>query len=50
MEAALGAEEVYLPFEGDRMMSIILSKALMSARDNKVADAGIVAQMCAGLG
>lgn len=44
------ADDVYLPFEGDRMLSIILSKALMLARDDKISDPGIVAQIRAAVG
>ena len=48
--AASAADDVYLPFEGDRMLSIILSKALMLARDDKITDAGIVAQIRSTIG
>lgn len=47
--AANAADDVYLPFEGDRMLSIILSKALMLARDDKITDAGIAAQIQAAI-
>jgi len=47
---AAAGDDVYLPFEGDRMLSIILSKALMLVRDDKVADPGIVEQIRAGIG
>lgn len=47
--AAVAADDVYLPFEGDRMLSIILSKALMLARDDKIGDASIVAQIQAAI-
>ncbi len=47
--AANAADDVYLPFEGDRMLSIILSKALMLARDDKISDEGIAAQIRAGV-
>jgi hypothetical protein len=36
---------VFLPFDGDRTLSIILSKALMLAEDNKITDATIVSQI-----
>jgi hypothetical protein len=36
---------VFLPFEGDRMLSIILSKALMLAADDKITDPAIVSQL-----
>lgn len=37
--------KVFLPFEGDRTMSIILSKALLLADDTKIKDASIVSQI-----
>ncbi len=36
---------VYLPFEGDRTLSIILSKAFMLAKDDKIKDPTILRQM-----
>jgi hypothetical protein len=39
------ALDVFLPFEGDRMLSIILSKALMLAADDKITDPAIVSQL-----
>jgi hypothetical protein len=39
------AADFFLPFEGDRMLSIILSKALMLAADDKITDPGIVSQL-----
>ena len=41
------ADKMYLPFEGDRMMSIILSKALLLAEDNKIKDPTILSQIVA---
>ncbi|QDV73848.1 DUF4132 domain-containing protein [Botrimarina mediterranea] len=38
-------EEVYLPFEGDRTLSIILSKALMLAADKNIQDTTILRQI-----
>jgi len=37
--------KIYLPFEGDRTMAIILSKALLLAADNKITDPEILAQI-----
>lgn len=37
--------EAFLPFEGDRMLSIILSKAVMLAADDKIADRTILSQL-----
>lgn len=37
--------DVFLPFEGDNTMSIILSKALMLADDTKIKDATIISQI-----
>ncbi len=36
---------VWLPFEGDRMLSVILSKALMLSRDDKITDPTILSQL-----
>lgn len=38
-------EGLFLPFEGDRTLSIILSKALMLAEDTKIKDKTIVGQI-----
>lgn len=38
-------ERVYLPFEGDRTMAIILSKAFMLAEDRKITDRTIITQL-----
>ncbi|WP_442806815.1 DUF7737 domain-containing protein [Streptomyces sp. NBC_01750] len=35
----------YLPFEGDRMLAVILSKAMMLARDTEITDATITSQL-----
>jgi hypothetical protein len=37
--------KVFLPFEGDRTLSVILSKALLLAADEKITDATILAQL-----
>jgi hypothetical protein len=37
--------KVYLPFEGDHMLSIIISKALLLADDDKIKDPSIRAQL-----
>lgn len=37
--------DLYLPFEGDNMLSIILSKALLLAEDGKIKDPTIVRQI-----
>ena len=37
--------KVFLPFEGDRMMAVILSKAFMLAADDKITDTTILAQL-----
>jgi len=39
------AESVFLPFEGDNTLSIILSKAFLLAEDKKIADPSIVSQI-----
>jgi hypothetical protein len=38
-------EKVFLPFEGDGMLAIILSKAFMLANDTKITDPTIVSQI-----
>jgi hypothetical protein len=40
-----GDGKVFLPFDGDRTLSIILSKALMLADDTKIKDPSIVSQI-----
>jgi hypothetical protein len=40
-----GVKGVYLPFEGDGVLAIILSKALMLAHDNAIQDPTIVQQI-----
>lgn len=40
-----GAVDVRLPFEGDNMLSIILSKAAMLANDDKITDTSILSQL-----
>jgi hypothetical protein len=42
---AVGKEQVFLPFEGDSLLSIILSKALMLAEDEKIKDETIRRQI-----
>ncbi len=39
------AADVFLPFDGDAMLSLILSKAFMLAADTKIKDAGILRQL-----
>ncbi len=38
-------EKVFLPFEGDNMLSIIISKALLLAADDKITDTTILTQI-----
>lgn len=40
-----GQGKVFLPFEGDRILSIILSKAFMLAEDKKITDSTITRQI-----
>ncbi|WP_223649766.1 DUF4132 domain-containing protein [Hymenobacter psoromatis] len=42
---AVGAPEVFLPFEGDTVLSIILSKALLLMDDDKITDETIIRQL-----
>lgn len=39
------SHSVYLPFEGDRILSMLLSKAFLLAADDKIKDHSIVAQL-----
>ncbi len=43
--AAAGSNRYFLPFEGDDMLSIILSKAFLLAEDSKITDTTIVRQI-----
>jgi hypothetical protein len=43
--AAADGGKVFLPFEGDNLMSVILSKAFLLAEDKKIKDATIVSQI-----
>jgi hypothetical protein len=45
---AQNAPDVVLPFEGDRTLSIILSKAFMLAEDDKIKDPSIISQIGRG--
>lgn len=38
-------DKVYLPFEGDTMLSVIISKALLLAEDDKIKDTTITSQI-----
>ena len=40
-----GTKKVFLPFEGDQMLSIIISKALLLAEDTKIKDRTILSQL-----
>jgi Domain of unknown function (DUF4132) len=40
-----GSSQVFLPFEGDRILSIVLSKAFLLAEDRKITDPTIVQQI-----
>jgi hypothetical protein len=37
--------DAYLPFEGDRTLSVILSKATLLARDDQITDPTILSQL-----
>jgi hypothetical protein len=45
LNESAGAGKVFLPFEGDNTLSIILSKALVLADDAKIVDSTIVTQI-----
>ncbi|WP_206061085.1 hypothetical protein [Nonomuraea basaltis] len=40
-----GADQVFLPFEGDQVPAVILSKAMLPARDTTITDPSIIAQI-----
>ncbi len=42
---AKGSDKLFLPFEGDRTLSVIISKAFLLADDAKIKDASIVSQI-----
>jgi hypothetical protein len=42
---AAQSSEVFLPFEGDGVLSIILSKAFLLAEDDKIKDRSILSQI-----
>ena len=43
--AAKRTDGLYLPFEGDTMLAVILSKAMLLAKDNQISDPTITAQL-----
>lgn len=47
-QTASAGEKVFLPFEGDGTMSVILSKAFLLADDKKITDPTIVSQLKRG--
>ena len=38
-------DKLFIPFEGDRGLSIVLSKAMMLAKDDKITDKTITSQI-----
>ena len=44
-DALKASQEVFLPFEGDGVLSIILSKAFLLADDDKIKDRSILSQI-----
>ncbi|MEU6312948.1 DUF4132 domain-containing protein [Streptomyces sp. NPDC047014] len=44
-DTAVGAAPGYLPFEGDRTLAVILSKAMLLARDTEITDPAITGQL-----
>lgn len=46
--AKAGQASIYLPFEGDNTLSIVLSKAFLLADDQKITDPTIVRQIQTG--
>jgi hypothetical protein len=43
--AAKGTDKIFLPFEGDRTLSVILSKAFLLAADTQIKDQSILSQI-----
>lgn len=43
--AKQGRDAIYLPFEGDALLSIIISKALLLAADDQITDVTILRQI-----
>ena len=43
-----GADKIFLPFEGDQTLSVVLSKAFLLAEDRKIADPTITRQIAGG--
>ncbi|NJL13745.1 MAG: DUF4132 domain-containing protein [Microscillaceae bacterium] len=48
-KATHSEKQVFLPFEGDRTLSIILSKAFLLAEDTKISDSTITSQLKRGM-
>jgi hypothetical protein len=44
-ETTAGHERVFLPFEGDGVLSVILSKAFLLAEDTRITDPSITSQL-----
>jgi hypothetical protein len=44
-QSTAGSERVFLPFEGDNTLSVILSKAFLLADDTKITDPSIISQL-----
>jgi len=42
---ARGAEKIHLPFAGDTLLSVILSKAFLLVNDDKITDRTILSQL-----
>ena len=44
-QTTAGHDRVFLPFEGDRVLSVILSKAFLLAEDTKITDPSITSEL-----
>jgi hypothetical protein len=44
-QSTAAGDRVFLPFEGDGTLSVILSKAFLLAADSKITDPSIVSQL-----
>ena len=44
-EKSSESDQVFLPFEGDKTLAVILSKAFLLAEDTKITDLSILSQI-----
>ena len=44
------SDKLFIPFEGDNTLSVVLSKAMLLAEDDKITDSTITSQIKRGMG